>query len=377
MVLLVCFTFSPAQWASPQLNGPVQHSVYKLDGDSSLTGPWWPKGSRRKKKVIGAYYRILGGGECFVASKGGGGLARLTCTTVLIVFLAICHCIICSGPAGIHWRIEQKKPFCCKPQGTTGIIVGVVFNFFFSGWLVWLTKWFLGRLMQFLEHDKSTGSERGSFHSCICVLTLLPAYCDQGGRFSRSLHLAFSLAVMGLCFPVVLCASKTLVVVIPLNCSPPIIIVLVLILFIVLIVLIVLITIINMLLPKQPCGDHFRVHPPSSVGDRDTLTVLSICWIVLHGTRGLRRVRKLPKYTHGNGSAGRMSGLGSYGIVHPCWAYTGHILSLVWRQKLKKTPEGLLASALPSVVPLQVLKPCLQISPDFFSCLLDFAPSRR
>ena len=49
MVLFVCFTFSPAQWASPQLNGPVQHCVYKLDWDSSLTGPWWSKGSRRKK----------------------------------------------------------------------------------------------------------------------------------------------------------------------------------------------------------------------------------------------------------------------------------------------------------------------------------------
>ena len=29
-VLLLCFTFSPAQWASPQLNRPVQHCVYKL-----------------------------------------------------------------------------------------------------------------------------------------------------------------------------------------------------------------------------------------------------------------------------------------------------------------------------------------------------------
>ena len=25
---LLCFTFSPAKWASPQLNGPVQHRVY-------------------------------------------------------------------------------------------------------------------------------------------------------------------------------------------------------------------------------------------------------------------------------------------------------------------------------------------------------------
>ena len=41
------FTFSPAQWASPQLNGPVQRSS---DRDSWLTGPYWPIGSRRKKK---------------------------------------------------------------------------------------------------------------------------------------------------------------------------------------------------------------------------------------------------------------------------------------------------------------------------------------
>ena len=40
------FTFSPAQWASPQLNGPVQRSS---DRDSWLTGPYWPIGSRRKK----------------------------------------------------------------------------------------------------------------------------------------------------------------------------------------------------------------------------------------------------------------------------------------------------------------------------------------
>ena len=42
------FTFSPAQWASPQLNGPVQRSS---DRDSWLTGPYWPIGSRRKKKI--------------------------------------------------------------------------------------------------------------------------------------------------------------------------------------------------------------------------------------------------------------------------------------------------------------------------------------
>ena len=41
------FTFSPAQWASPQLNGPVQLSS---DRDSWLTGPYWPIGRRRKKK---------------------------------------------------------------------------------------------------------------------------------------------------------------------------------------------------------------------------------------------------------------------------------------------------------------------------------------
>ena len=39
--------FSPAQWASPQLNGPVQHFS---DRDSWLTGPYWPLGRRRKKK---------------------------------------------------------------------------------------------------------------------------------------------------------------------------------------------------------------------------------------------------------------------------------------------------------------------------------------
>ena len=35
MVLLAdCFTFSPAQWASPQLNGPVQNSSDELNTDS-------------------------------------------------------------------------------------------------------------------------------------------------------------------------------------------------------------------------------------------------------------------------------------------------------------------------------------------------------
>ena len=43
------FTFSPAQWASPQLNGPVQRSS---DRDSWLTGPYWPVGRRRKKKCL-------------------------------------------------------------------------------------------------------------------------------------------------------------------------------------------------------------------------------------------------------------------------------------------------------------------------------------
>ena len=43
------FTFSPAQWASPQLNGPVQLSS---DRDSWLTGPYWPEGRRRKKRIF-------------------------------------------------------------------------------------------------------------------------------------------------------------------------------------------------------------------------------------------------------------------------------------------------------------------------------------
>ena len=40
------FTFSPAQWASLQLNGPVQ---LFSDQDSWLTGPYWLEGRRRKK----------------------------------------------------------------------------------------------------------------------------------------------------------------------------------------------------------------------------------------------------------------------------------------------------------------------------------------
>ena len=44
------FTFSPAQWASLQLNGPVQ---LFSDRDSRLTGPYWLEGRRRKKKRIG------------------------------------------------------------------------------------------------------------------------------------------------------------------------------------------------------------------------------------------------------------------------------------------------------------------------------------
>ena len=44
---IFCFTFSPAQWASLQLNGPVQHFCTK----TVLTGPYWPLGRRRKKKT--------------------------------------------------------------------------------------------------------------------------------------------------------------------------------------------------------------------------------------------------------------------------------------------------------------------------------------
>ena len=42
------FTCSPAQWAPPQLNGPVQYLVFGWN--ILLTGPYWPLGSRRKKK---------------------------------------------------------------------------------------------------------------------------------------------------------------------------------------------------------------------------------------------------------------------------------------------------------------------------------------
>ena len=39
LVLRDSFTFSPAQWASPQLNGPVQFCMILVNRNSLLTGP--------------------------------------------------------------------------------------------------------------------------------------------------------------------------------------------------------------------------------------------------------------------------------------------------------------------------------------------------
>ena len=74
------FTFSPAQWAPPQLNGPVQRLVF--DWDILLTGPYWPLGSRRKKNVtrlkcVQQCTQDMGAAEvidvqCRIAGNAGG-----------------------------------------------------------------------------------------------------------------------------------------------------------------------------------------------------------------------------------------------------------------------------------------------------------------
>ena len=93
------FTFSPAQWASPQLNGPVQLSS---DRDSWLTGPYWPVGRRRKKKDI--------------HSRRLAGSTKIPSVEVFFVASAF-------RPV---WPLRCDLSFICIPQSTRALDQGGV-----------------------------------------------------------------------------------------------------------------------------------------------------------------------------------------------------------------------------------------------------------